>query len=115
VFFTNKTAHLDNRQNRYLYHVGIQAKQHVDFITTTCLDWKPVLVEDRFKNIIADSLEFISNEQRITVYAFVIMNNHFHLIWQIIGDHFREAVQRDFLKFTGQQILKHLRNETSHG
>jgi REP element-mobilizing transposase RayT len=78
-------------------------------LQTTCLDWKPVLVEDRFKNIITDSLEFISNEQRITVYAFVIMNNHFHLIWQIIGDHFREAVQRDFLKFTGQQILKHLK------
>ena len=27
------------------------------------------------------------------------------------GDHKREEVQRDFLKYTGQQILKHLRNE----
>ena len=36
-----------------------------------------------------------------------------HLIWQIMGEHERKAVQRDFLKFTGQQILKTLRNEKS--
>jgi hypothetical protein len=41
------------------------------------------------------------------------MNNHLHLIWQMVGDHTREEVQRDFLKFTAQQILKHLRNRKS--
>ncbi len=51
--------------------------------------------------------------KRICVYGFVIMSNHIHLIWQMIGDHKREEVQRDFLKYTGQQILKHLRNEKS--
>lgn len=42
---------------------------------------------------------------------FVIMSNHFHLIWQILADHKPEDVQRDFLKYTGQQILKAFRNE----
>ena len=42
------------------------------------------------------------------------MTNHLHLIWQINGDHKREDVQRDFLKFTSQQILKQLRNTSSH-
>jgi putative transposase len=93
--------------------VEVHAKQHPDFITTTCLEWKPVLEDDRFKSIITDSLQFLSIEQRVTVYAFVIMQNHFHLIWQVLGDYLRDAVQRDFLKFTGQQILKHLRNEAS--
>jgi len=41
------------------------------------------------------------------------MSNHMHLIWQIMGENERQAVQRDFLKFTGQQILKILRNEKS--
>ena len=36
-----------------------------------------------------------------------------HVIWQVLGDHKREDVQRDFLKFTSQQILKVLRNEQS--
>ena len=89
------------------------AKEHAEFITVTCLEWKHILKEERFKNIIITSLSFLSKEKRINVYGFVIMSNHFHLIWQMIGDHKREEVQRDFLKYTGQQILKHLRNENS--
>ncbi len=64
------------------------------------MEWKPVLEDHQFKNIITDSLRFLSNENRVAVYGFVIMNNHFHLIWQIKGDHTREDVQRDFLKYT---------------
>jgi REP element-mobilizing transposase RayT len=41
------------------------------------------------------------------------MPNHFHLIWQVLGDHKRKDVQRDFLKFTSQQILKKLQKEKS--
>jgi putative transposase len=89
------------------------SKEHPEFITVTCLEWKPILQDDRFKDVIIESLSFLTKESRITVYAFVIMQNHFHLIWQMMGDHKREDVQRDFLKFTGQQILKCLRNERS--
>jgi putative transposase len=89
------------------------AKDHPDFITVTCLEWKPILQEDRFKEIIISSLSFLSKANRVTVYAFVIMDNHFHLIWQIMNEHTREAVQRDFLRYTSQQILKVLRNEQS--
>ena len=35
------------------------------------------------------------------------------MVWQKMGDHTPEDVQRDFLKFTGQQILKYLRNDQS--
>jgi REP element-mobilizing transposase RayT len=86
-------------------------REYADFTTITCLEWKPILRDNRFKDIIVDSLSYLSNTNRVTVYAFVIMENHFHLIWQMLGEHKREDVQRDFLKYTGQQILKHLRNE----
>jgi putative transposase len=89
------------------------AREPPEFITTTCINWTPILSEDRFKNIITDSLTYLKNANRIHVYGFVIMSNHFHLIWQMLGEHTREHVQRDFLKFTSQQILKHLRNEQS--
>jgi putative transposase len=89
------------------------AKQHPDFITVTCLEWKPLLARDSFKDVIISSLRFLNNNNRVIVYGFVIMSNHFHLIWQIMGDHKRADVQRDFLKFTGQQMLKLLRNESS--
>ena len=88
-------------------------KQHPEFITVTCLEWKMVLQNDANKDVVIDSLRFLVREERVIIYGFVIMNNHFHMIWQMIGDHLRENVQRDFLRFTGQQILKRLRNENS--
>jgi len=90
-----------------------QSKQYADFITVTCLEWIPLLEEDRFKDIIVNSLSFLSEKKRVTIYSFVIMCNHFHLIWQMLGNHEREAVQRDFLKYTTQQILKILLKEKS--
>jgi putative transposase len=85
------------------------SKYPPDFITVTCLEWKRILADDAIKDIIIESLRFLVRDQRIHVYAFVIMYNHFHLIWQMKGDHERENVQRDFLKYTGQQILQYLK------
>ncbi len=84
-----------------------------DFITTTCYEWKHVLKEDSYKDIITDSLSFLVKANRIKVYAFVMMSNHFHLIWQIQKGNKREDVQRDFLKFTAQQLLKIIRKENA--
>jgi hypothetical protein len=95
----------------------LYSKEHPEFLTVTCLEWKHVLNDDRFKDIIMESLSFLNKANRVAIYAFAPMvigvSNHFYLIWQVLGDHKREAVQRDFLKFTGQQILKILRNEHS--
>ena len=38
---------------------------------------------NKYKEIILDSLTFIVKEKRALVYGFVIMDNHFHMIWQI--------------------------------
>ena len=77
---------------------------HPQFFTATILEWKPLLKEDKYKDIIIDSLRFLVKEKRVIVYAFVIMSNHLHLVWQIQAGHTRENVQRDFLKFTGQML-----------
>ncbi len=74
------------------------------FFTATNLNWLPVLKEDKYKEIIVSSLNFLVKENRVKVNAFVIMDNHFHLIWQMKPGHKPDAVQRDFLKFTSQQI-----------
>jgi putative transposase len=78
--------------------------EHPQFITITVFEWKHLLKPDKYKELILDSLEFLVKEKRVEVYGFVIMSNHFHLIWQIQEPHRREAVQRDFLKYVAQQI-----------
>jgi len=51
------------------------------FTTATVKDWKHLLRPDKYKTIITDSLSYLVKEQTVRVYAFVMMPNHFHLIW----------------------------------
>jgi len=85
------------------------------FFTATILEWKPLLKEDRYNDIIVSSLQFLVQNKRAVVYGFVIMPNHIHLIWQIAQGHKRENVQRDFLKYIAQQIkTKHRSKFVEH-
>jgi REP element-mobilizing transposase RayT len=68
------------------------------------LEWKHLLKQEKYKLIITDSLAFLAANKRIKVYGFVIMPNHLHLLWHINDDLKRADVQRDFLKYTAQQI-----------
>jgi REP element-mobilizing transposase RayT len=60
----------------------------------------------RGKDIIINSLRFLVEDKRIKLYAFVIMSDHIHLIWQMQPLIHPQHVQRDFLKYTAQQ-MKH--------
>ncbi len=80
------------------------------FFTATILEWKHLLKPDKFKEIIINSLKFLVKENRVEVYAFVIMNNHIHLIWRMHNDVAKANVQQSFMKFTAQKILQELRN-----
>jgi putative transposase len=82
----------------------MQPENFVQFFTATILEWKPLLKQDKYKQLILDSLRFLVEQRRVKVYGFVIMINHIHLIWHIQPGYKREDVQRDFLKYTAQQI-----------
>ena len=81
---------------------------HIQFFTATILEWKTLLLIDKYKDIIIDSLSYLVKNNRVKIYAFVIMPNHIHLIWQIAETCKREDLQRDFLKYTAQQIKSDL-------
>lgn len=49
-------------------------------------------------------------ENRIKVYAFAIMSNHIHLIWQVQPNFQSKDVQLSFMKYSAQTIIKDLRN-----
>jgi len=97
---------------------------HPQFFTATILEWKHLLKEDEFKDIIIKSLQFLVKEKSVVIYAFVIMPNHIHLIWQIQDGFKRDKIQLRFLKFTAQHMkfrllrtdksrLEHFRVDTS--
>ena len=76
------------------------------FYTATIYEWKHVLSQDKHKDIIVESLQFLVNDKRIILNAFVIMSNHIHLIWQPMFGFSPADVQASFMKYTAQQ-LKH--------
>ena len=78
--------------------------EYPQFFTATNLEWKKLLQSDKYKDIIIDSMRFITNDRRVVIYGFVIMQNHIHIIWQMQAGMKRENVQRDFLKHTAQKM-----------
>jgi len=82
--------------------------EYPQFFTATNLEWKRLLQLNKYKDVIVNSLRFLVEDKRVILYAFVVMDNHVHLIWQMQQGIKAENVQRDFLKYTAQQIKKDL-------
>jgi REP element-mobilizing transposase RayT len=82
--------------------------EYPQFFTATNLNWQKLLQPDKYKDIIINSLRFLAMNNRIKLHSFVIMDNHIHLIWQMQALIQAQHVQRDFLKYTAQQIQKDL-------
>jgi putative transposase len=79
------------------------------FWTATIHKWLPLLDDDNNKKMIVDSLKYLSDKGLITVYAFVIMPNHIHLIWQQNELNGKETAKGSLLKHTAHLFLKQLK------
>jgi len=80
------------------------------FFTATVLNWKHILNPDKYKDIIIESFKFLVNKNRVRIFAFVIMSNHYHTVWRINENLEKSDFQRDSMKFTGQTILRDLKS-----
>jgi len=78
--------------------------EYPQFFTDSIKGWYKLLEHDKYKDIIVNSLRFLVEDKRIKLYTFVIMSDHLHLIWQMQPLIHPQHVQRDFLKYTAQQI-----------
>jgi putative transposase len=74
------------------------------FVTATIQKWKKLLERDTYKDIIIGALQFLVAQNKATVYGFVIMNNHVHIIWQAKGSHKIKDIQNSFIKHTSKQL-----------
>ena len=79
------------------------------FYTATIEGWDHLLKEEKYKHVIVNSLKFLTENKRVKVNAFVIMNNHIHMIWQAGANTDLEQVQTMFKKYTAQQFIKMLK------
>ena len=78
------------------------------FWTCTIHKWYNLLEADLIKETVLESLRTLSDKKLITVYAFVIMPNHIHLIWQLNKKNGKESAKGSFLKFTAHELKQYL-------
>ena len=78
--------------------------EYPQFFTASIKGYYKLLQHDKYKDIIVNSLRFLVESNRIKLFAFVVMDDHIHLIWQMQPLIHPQHVQRDFLKYTAQQI-----------
>lgn len=75
------------------------------FITCTILHWIPIFTRTETTNIIFDSLKFLQKEDNLKIYAYVILENHLHMI--VSSDDILKTIKK-FKSFTAKTILEQL-------
>ncbi len=83
--------------------------EEVYFWTDTIKDWKHLLKQDKYKNVIISSWQELVERGKIAIYGFVIMPNHLHIVWEMKEPNGREMPHASFNKFTSHLILKDLK------
>lgn len=61
--------------------------------------------------MIIDCWQYLTDQGKVDVFAFVIMPNHLHAIWRVSEPNGKESPQGSFLKHTAHAFQKMLRQE----
>jgi putative transposase len=79
------------------------------FWTATINSWQKLLNDTAYKDIIINSLTYLSNKGLVDVFGFVIMPNHIHLIWRVNKLNGKEYPHASLLKYTAHAFKKLLK------
>lgn len=79
------------------------------FVSFATVNWIDVFTRPEYKDILVDSLNYCISNKGLTVYAWVIMSNHVHLVIETRKGPL-EDILRDFKKYTSKQIISAIEN-----
>ena len=75
------------------------------FWTATIHEWYPILDDHDNKKMMIEFLQHFHNAKLITIYGFVLMPNHIHLIWKQNDRNGQEMPLSSFMKYTAKKLL----------
>lgn len=90
------------------YVINDHQKPH--FITFATIEWVDALSRPYYKDIIIESLRFCQNQKGLVLYAYVIMNNHVHLVASAKEKYNLSDILRDLKKHTSKTLLEEIQN-----
>lgn len=89
--------------------------QNLYYTTSTVLNWQKLLAEQKPKQTLYDTWEFLAIEKRVIIYAYVVMPNHIHWLYEVLPPFKNEDIKHSFLSFTSKKLLVHLgENNTTY-
>ena len=88
---------------RTRYKIYEQDQPH--FLTCTVVGWLPIFTRPETMDIVIDSWRFLQKEGRLTLYGYVILENHLHLVAS--AKNLAKEIG-DFKSFTARRIIDHL-------
>jgi putative transposase len=91
-------------RSRYRVHES----HAVYFITSTVVAWLPVFTRALRCDILIKSLEYCRTHKGLKIYAWVILDNHFHAILAAPN---LPRVLADFKRHTAQRLLEQIETE----
>lgn len=83
------------------------------FVTSTVVGWADAISRPEYKDIILDSLRYCREHKNLLIHAWVIMNNHIHLIVSAANDADLPSTIRDFKKYTSGRLLEAISTNTT--
>ena len=76
---------------------------HSHFLTCTVLHWIPLFTNKESVNILIESFKFLQKNDNFKLYAYVILENHIHIVAQ--SDDIAKSMAR-FKRHTARALLK---------
>ncbi len=92
------------------YKVKLDQQPH--FVTCTIVNWLPVFTRPQTVDIVLDSLRHLQSNDALTIFGFVIMENHTHFI--VSSGLLSNTIGR-FKSFTARKIIDLLRDKGEKG
>lgn len=77
----------------------------VYFVSFAVINWLDVFIQNEYKNILVDSLQYCQQEKGLEIFAWCIMPNHMHLIFRSV-EKSPELLLGDFKRFTSKVVAK---------
>jgi REP element-mobilizing transposase RayT len=81
------------------------------FLTCTVVDWLPVFSRPEAAQVVLDSWQFLQTTNRLTLYAYVILENHLHFV-AAAADLPKEV--KDFKSFTARKVIDFFHDRGDH-
>jgi REP element-mobilizing transposase RayT len=76
------------------------------FVSFAVINWIDVFTRNEYKDIFLDSLRFTMEKGNIRVFAWCIMTNHVHLVFNVPSPNKPELVLGNIKRYSSKQIIR---------